>query len=277
MTTATPTIARPGLGCIPSLKDVRDYRFGRLTASSSLPADKDLRPLLFDVWDQGSEGSCTAHGVGAAFRQARRLKYGWTNHYGSGLSIRIGVMEDYTPNFSQLYYDARALEGTTSVDAGASVRDAIRVLNINGAAAWHNTPRYVPGNFTQPPDPATVANASHHEAIRYEAVDLTNPAAIKSAIVLGLPVVFGMTWYQSAFGIGPDGLMPTPGGPGDSVAGGHCIDIVGYDDQKFGGVVVVRNSWGAGWGDHGHFYMPYQLITNASLTGDAWIVEAVTR
>jgi len=264
-----------GLGMIPSLKDVRDYKFERVETLGNFPSAIDLRPKMFDVWNQGSEGSCTAHGVGACFRQARRIKYGWTNKYGVGLGQHIGVMEDYSPSFAQLYYDARVLEGTTQIDAGASVRDAVRVLNINGAAAYHNMP-YVPGSFTTPPDAKTATNATHHESVRYESVDLSNMAGVKSAINLGLPVVYGMTWYNSAFGIGPDGLMKQPGLAGDSVAGGHCIAVVGFDDNLFGGCAIVRNSWGQNWAAGGFFYMPYALLTNTSLTGDAWVLETLT-
>ena len=42
----------------------------------------------------------------------------------------------------------------------------------------------------------------------------------------------------------------------EPVLGGHAVAAVGYDDaaQCF----IIRNSWGAGWGDRGYCYMPYQ-------------------
>ncbi|HBN08566.1 MAG TPA: hypothetical protein DD435_07915 [Cyanobacteria bacterium UBA8530] len=50
------------------------------------------------------------------------------------------------------------------------------------------------------------------------------------------------------------GIMPMPK-PSEQVFGGHAVLAVGYDDAKK--VLIVRNSWGSGWGDKGYFYMPY--------------------
>ena len=54
---------------------------------------------------------------------------------------------------------------------------------------------------------------------------------------------------------------------------GHAVAMVGYDDILK--VWIMRNSWGPNWGDHGHFYLPYEYITNQSLglyTGDLWVI-----
>ncbi|MDQ6884384.1 MAG: hypothetical protein M3077_09160 [Candidatus Dormibacteraeota bacterium] len=41
---------------------------------------------------------------------------------------------------------------------------------------------------------------------------------------------------------------------GDKV-GGHCVEIVGFDDGQ--GCWICKNSWGAGWGDSGFFRIAY--------------------
>ncbi len=40
-----------------------------------------------------------------------------------------------------------------------------------------------------------------------------------------------------------------------ALAGGHCVTIVGYNDTP--GYWICKNSWGAGWGDHGFFAIAY--------------------
>jgi len=40
-------------------------------------------------------------------------------------------------------------------------------------------------------------------------------------------------------------------------SGLHAVVIVGYDDA--GGYWIVRNSWGADWGEHGYFKVPYNV------------------
>jgi C1A family cysteine protease len=46
---------------------------------------------------------------------------------------------------------------------------------------------------------------------------------------------------------------------------------VGYDDgaRRF----TVRNSWGAGWGLHGYFTIPYDYLGNANLADDMWTIR----
>jgi C1A family cysteine protease len=39
------------------------------------------------------------------------------------------------------------------------------------------------------------------------------------------------------------------------------------------GYLIVRNSWGNGWGDGGYFYMPYEIVNNG-MASDFWVLEA---
>ena len=39
-------------------------------------------------------------------------------------------------------------------------------------------------------------------------------------------------------------------------------------------VFIVRNSWGADWGDNGYCYMPYDYVMNPDLNlGDCWMIQ----
>lgn len=40
-----------------------------------------------------------------------------------------------------------------------------------------------------------------------------------------------------------------------SLAGLHCVEVIGYDD--FGGFWICKNSWGTGWGEAGFFCIAY--------------------
>jgi len=46
---------------------------------------------------------------------------------------------------------------------------------------------------------------------------------------------------------------------------------VGYDDaaQRF----IVRNSWGAAWGQKGYFTIPYAYLANRNLSDDFWTIR----
>lgn len=43
--------------------------------------------------------------------------------------------------------------------------------------------------------------------------------------------------------------------PEQPLQGGHAVAVVGYDDRA--GALLLRNSWGADWGDQGHAWLPY--------------------
>ena len=68
------------------------------------------------------------------------------------------------------------------------------------------------------------------------------------------------------------GVLNLPGS-GEGVVGGHAVLAVGYDDvaQRF----IVRNSWGAKWGQKGYFTMPYAYLLSAQLASDFWTIRVV--
>lgn len=59
----------------------------------------------------------------------------------------------------------------------------------------------------------------------------------------------------------------------------HCVCVVGYQDDEeltSGGYWIVKNSWGAGWGDDGYGYVEYGVLEGHhrihAITGDAYLV-----
>jgi hypothetical protein len=106
-------------------------------------------------------------------------------------------------------------------------------------------------------------------------------AAIKANLAAGLPAEFGFTVYSSIRQADARGAIPFPA-PGKDIEGGHAIDAVGYDDSikikngnKGGiettGAFLIRNSWGAGWGDKGYGWLPYEYLLKG-LAVDWWSI-----
>jgi C1A family cysteine protease len=48
---------------------------------------------------------------------------------------------------------------------------------------------------------------------------------------------------------------------------------VGYHDAKQ--TFTVRNSWGADWGQKGHFTIPYAYLLDTNLADDFWTIRVV--
>ena len=107
-------------------------------------------------------------------------------------------------------------------------------------------------SYGYPLKPAN-SGSSHaaHRIAAYYAVPVTE-AAIKAAIVSYGPVVLGTPWYNSWFTPGPGAVLP----PADYQIGGHAIVARGYTPAG----LVLRNSWGAGWGNAGECVLPWAYL-----------------
>jgi C1A family cysteine protease len=249
------------------IKDKPDHRdFFRIAAprTVTLPVSVDLRNVVkLPILDQGQLGSCTANAIASAHLFNQMKQPGGHDELGSRLA---------------LYYGERALEGTISEDAGAQIRDGIKVLAKEGIPPERVWP-YDVDNFTMAPPAEVVAEAIKHKAIRYsripgEKVDQVSTLGIKEALADGEVVVIGIEVYDSfeAETTIQTGLVPVPDMTKEQCLGGHAIILVGYDDTK--GTFILQNSWGDQVGDHGFFYLPYAFV-DAGLASDAWIIQNV--
>jgi C1A family cysteine protease len=256
-----------GYGWRPQLPDARDKLYAARLKDLP-PAEFDLRPSMPPVYDQGQLGSCTGNAIAGAMEYERDRQ---------GLS-------EFVPSRLFIYYNERALEGTISSDSGAVIRDGIKVVNIEGVCPEDLWP-YDVGMFTVKPPKRCFVTAKTDRAVQYLAVQTLGD--LKDAISSNLAVVFGFTVYQSfeSPAVAQTGVVPMPK-RGEATVGGHAVLAVGYSDSK--GCVIVRNSWGASWGDNGYFYLPYQYLTGsgvspdnapingASLASDFWAIEMVS-
>lgn len=107
-------------------------------------------------------------------------------------------------------------------------------------------------HFGYPLLPAGSNNsAAAHKIGAYYAVP-KNEAAVKAALVQFGTLVLGTPWYESWFTPAADGTLPLP----DSVAGGHAIDVDGYDAVG----IWLTNSWGPTWALKGRCRMPWSYV-----------------
>jgi C1A family cysteine protease len=264
MTQSTPKtpIQTPvrAYGWHPDLPDKRDlYRRFVPQSVQSLPPKVDLRPKCPAVYDQGRLGSCTANAIGAAhqFEQIRQ----------AGKKRR-----NFVPSRLFIYWNERSLEGTISEDAGAYIRDGIKSLVKWGVCPETEWP-YVESRFAVKPSTTAFIHAAQHQALKYQRLD-QNLQQLRACLASGHPFVFGFTVYESfeSKSVAKVGIIPMPG-PGERSMGGHAVLCVGYDDESK--YFIVRNSWGASWGDKGHCHMPYAYLADSDLSADFWTVTLV--
>jgi hypothetical protein len=135
---------------------------------------------------------------------------------------------------------------------------------------------YNPALFTMEPTADAYNDASIHEAVEYARVDGGQGAI--AALAEGLPVVFGtkipMRCYEEA---ATTGVVPAPRADerNDPTQGGHAMLIVGYDNSER--MFLVRNSWGAEWGDRGYCKIPYDVMDACSRPEDFWVIAELAK
>ena len=96
----------------------------------------------------------------------------------------------------------------------------------------------------------------------------------KACLASGYPFVFGFGVYESfeSDAVAKTGVAPLPG-HGEKLLGGHAVPAVGYDDAAQR--LIVRNSWGKGWGQAGYFTLPFAYLTEPNLSDDFWTVRPI--
>lgn len=248
--------------------DHRDWRFYLPTTQiDALPSHVDLRAKLPPAYDQGRIGSCTANAIAAALEHCRAVQ----------------GLPRLQPSRLFIYWNERDMEGTTNRDAGAIIRDGIKVVASVGCpreAQWSydDTPADpLTGIFAasakarQKPSCFAYRYAKDLDAVAYLSVA---PAIdqIRGCLAQGFPVVFGFQVFAGfeSEAVGRSGVLNLPT-PGEANLGGHAVLAVGYDDATQR--LIVRNSWGTGWGDAGYFTLPFDYVL--AYGSDFWTIRGV--
>lgn len=263
-----------GSGWLPPMPDMRDYteenkeilqaakKLGIGSSGSAIkaiPASIDLRAWCSPIENQGSLGSCTAHAAVGVVEYFEKRAFG--KHIdGSRLFV---------------YKATRNLMGVTG-DTGAWLRNTMGALALTGIAPEKYWP-YDVAKFDNDPSSFVYAVADNYEAVKYFCHDplgqniarSTVLSRVKTYLAAGIPSMFGFYGFNSFNNSDVKGGIPFPC-PGEQAKWGHAIVAIGYDDNKkikntlcnkeTKGALLIRNSWGTGWGDNGYGWLPYEYV-----------------
>ncbi|MGZ5488748.1 MAG: C1 family peptidase [Candidatus Aminicenantales bacterium] len=277
-----------GLGWIPDLPDFRDYTeetrdirailaptgvmFGPADGQRRprLAASVDLRPWASPVEDQGALGSCTAQAGAGIIEYYERKSFG--HHVESSRLF--------------LYKATRNLMKSKG-DSGAYLRMTMGAMVIFGVPPepyWPYTD--AEDGFDKEPPAFCYAFAQNYKTLLYYRHDPAGSTRasvlekLKTYLAAGHPAMFGFTVYSSVDQAEATGRIPVPFGR-ERIEGGHAVVAMGFDDAMTiantsggapsRGALLIRNSWGKGWGEKGYGWLPYAYVQR-SLAEDFWSV-----
>src|SRR5882724_3720539 len=264
-------IVRPraefALGWLPDVPDYRDrtphaediktlFKSGKPVKTAALPRNVNLRGFCSPVENQQNIGSCTAQAV-----------VGLVEYFQNRTE---GEFLDGSRLF--LYRVTRKLYGFEG-DTGAYIRGTIRALRIFGVCPEDYWP-YKTTEFDNEPTPFCYAFGQNYKAVKYYRLWDDNPSTLleqlKGSLANELPFAFGFSVYSSIWDpeVQRTGDIPVPK-KGDKLDGGHAVMAIGYDDDK--GCLLIRNSWGSGWGDSGYGTLPYEYAEKG-IADDFWVL-----
>lgn len=254
------------LWCMPSSEDPRDFKYLRLIGGVAGEEANpiDYRSALPPAFDQGQRGSCVACASTWTLKAYEEIKQG--DYPTAGLSAAF------------LYSMCKQIDGMYQ-EEGTTPRAAMQILQKVGICNEELMPY---SSLTDLPAP-------HVPAIPDQAVEAADTfrihsyarlcgygdgernevlAAMRQALKQEGPFILALMVCEN-FQPDPEGRLPLPSG---SIRGGHAVGIVGdLPDQK---ALILRNSWGTGWGLDGNALLPYEWITSKSEVGwnvfEAW-------
>lgn len=240
------------LGGKRSHRDDRDFDFdmhprAAAMASAPVPRKVDHRPQLPPAWDQQTIGSCEAHGC------PRSAMIWWTQTMPSFMPSRLAAYAWGRQKGNFPLYN----------DTGCYTRDMLKVMQ-DGLYDDKVFPYDISRVGEVPPAAQRIFQISGYTQINTQD-QLTQYVASGGCA----PFAMALPGYFEA--MDATGFLKPYNG--EAIIGEHCMCIVGYDLDRFQvPVAIVCNSWGTFWGDHGHCYIPIDMILGFKLGGDCWSV-----
>ena len=290
--TIPETGERVGTGWLPPVPDMRDFtdehekvstilkgiKFGSGgRAGAPVPQRVDQRQYCSPIENQGNLGSCTAHAAVGMIEYLQRRSF---DHHLNGSRLFV-------------YKTTRNLMGLVG-DTGAYIRSTMGAVVLCGVPPevnWPYTTRTQPGpagerTFDDEPPAFVYALGDNYEGEQYFCHDPVSAnrltadvlGSVKKYLAVGFPSMFGFYGFGSFDAADVPGGIPYPC-PREQAQWGHAVLAVGYDDKlkitnkrcsvTTTGALIIRNSWGASWGDHGYGYLPYDYV-RYRLANDFW-------
>ena len=198
---------------------------------------RDLRPLFGPARDQGARPTCLAF---AASDTHAGLRDGW-----APLSCEFA------------FYAAQKRAGRPPT-SGALLSTMLDALRLDGQPDEKGWPYLaaVPADHRLWTPPATVGPLYGHNGQR----DGTDLSSILAALDRDTPVLMLTMLSRSFFQPRGDGVVDPANDELPEPAQRHAVVAVGHGTVDGTPAILIRNSWGPGWGLEGHAWLTERFL-----------------
>ena len=219
-----------GSGALPSPRDIRDYKLSAaVQLTEKFPITFQLSPAK--IKNQGTHPTCVAHAL------ASLVEY-----------YNVRDTKNYNRFSTDFIYGCRTDDDY--LGEGMYLRDGLKVIQKYGDVLY----KQLPGN-TDVPTARQKVFANFDELVSQAAPNristyykICSLNELKHALIHGGPVPACIALFE-------DGDIDSNGVyyySSKEVSGYHAVLVIGWDENN----LIIQNSWGASWGNHGLFYIP---------------------
>lgn len=212
-----------------------------------LPSFFSIRNKFGFILDQGEIGSCVSNAI--------------------SMCIYI-IGRQMLPSRLYHYCIARIISfEPINNDSGLDIRTACKAVAKYGVCP-ERFYIYNTALFSQFPYLYVFRISRRLSFFRYTFINQDLDSLKQSLLSHRTPIIFGFLIYDSFMTneVYNTGIVPMPDTENETLLGGHCMLLIGYNDST--NQFICCNSWGKEFGDGGFCYMPYDYLTNTELAND---------
>lgn len=196
----------------------------------------DLRSTFGPVRDQGPRPTCLAFAAS---------------------DTHAGVRPNWTPLSCEYAFYRAQMRAGRPPHSGAVLRSMLDALRLDGQPVENQWPYSFAAPKAESWGPPSGISSLY---ARNGSVQGSSVRSLIEALDAGTPVIVLMMLSPSFFVPSADGIIDTEQDEHPDPAQRHAVIAVGHGEHGGMRTILIRNSWGSGWGQNGHAWLTERYL-----------------